>query len=163
MLRTSLRTGSPIWIGISVRRQKCSPTNGSGWTPRRTTSSDVRRGSPWCAGAGPRIRLPGHSHRRQGPRHTWWILQSSRGWKTNHRIRGRFLRPTDYGTLHREIDAKMTVKKTVNSEEDRELGRRPWIQSVTDEDWRPRPKFDFSVILSKCLVLRSFLVLEGPA
>ena len=32
--------------------------------------------------------------------------------------------------LHRGIDAK----KTLDSEEDRGLGRRPWIQSVTDED-----------------------------
>ena len=36
----------------------------------------------------------------------------------------------DYGTLHRGIDAK----KTLDSEEDRGLRRRPWIRSVTDED-----------------------------
>ena len=33
----------------------------------------------------------------------------------------------DYGTLHRGIDAK----KTLDSEEDRGLGRRPWTQKKT--------------------------------
>ena len=95
--------------------KKCSPTNGSGWTPRRTTSSDVRRGSLWCAGARPGIWLPGHSHRRPGPRYTWRILQSSRGWKTNHWIRGWLSSRRITGCSHRGIDAQ----KTVDSEEDR--------------------------------------------
>ena len=90
--------------------------------------------APDVLGPDPGSGSPVHSHRRQGPQHTWRILQSSRGWKANHRIQGWFLWPTDYGTLHRGIDAKVTVKKTVNSEEDRGLGRRPWIRSVTDED-----------------------------
>ena len=33
------------------------------------------------------------------------ILQGSRGWKTNHLIWGRPLRPKDYRTHHRRIDA----------------------------------------------------------
>ena len=53
--------------------------------------------------------------------------------------------------------------RRLNSEEGR--GSQVSQMKIEDqEDQRPRrPKFDFSVILSRCLVLRSFLVLEGPA
>ena len=66
------------------------------------------------------------------------------GRKTNHRIRGRFLRPTDYGTLHRGIDAK-----TLDSEED----RGSEVLQMKIEDRRPSFQEDqvsFYVILSKC-------------
>ena len=58
----------------------------------------------------------------------------------------------DYGMLHRGIDAK-----TLDSEEDRgpEVSQMR-IEDQEDQVW-------FYVILSKCLVLRSFVVLEGPA
>ena len=66
----------------------------------------------------------------------WRILQGSRGWKTNHRIRGRLLRLTDYGTHHRGIDAQ---KKTMD----------PEVPQMKIED-QEVSKFDFHVIPNKC-------------
>ena len=58
------------------------------------------------------------------------------GRKTNHRIRSRFLWPTDYGTLHRGIDAK-----TLDSEEDR---GSEVLQMKIEDQVSKKTKFDFT-------------------
>ena len=91
--------------------------------------------APDVLGPGPRTRLSCHSYQKQGPRYTRWILQGSRGWKTNHRIWGWILQPKDYGMHHRGIDAR---KKTVDPEVPQ--------MKIEDQSF----KFDFHVIPSKC-------------
>ena len=62
--------------------------------------------------------------------------RAARGWKTNHRICGQFLRPTDYGTLHRGIDAK-----TLDLEGDH--GSKV-LQMKIEDQVSKKTKFDFT-------------------